>query len=294
MKMKKADPNKIRQIVEFLSLEIGPRPIKEPKKLLEIRNFLEKELLMLGYKVEFQEIIYKKNKYYNVIASSPAEQPLKPTDDKLLVVGAHYDTVFTTPGADDNASGVAGLLEIARLLSQNIPTGIRLVFFPMEEPPVYRTRNMASYHYAKYLKKNGQRLIGMICLEMIGYFSSRPKSQKYPFPLMDQIYPKTGDFIAMVGNIKSKNFTSKLKKLFSKYTDLPVESLNAPSIVIGIDFSDHWSFNKMNYMATMITDTAFYRNPNYHKPTDLPNTLDYKKAAKVIDGLSGAIVEFLS
>ncbi len=292
--MDRADPDRIKKNVEFLSLNIGPRPIKKPEKLIKIRDFLERELSSLNYAVEFQEIIYKKRKYYNVIASSPKEHPLKPTNYELLVIGAHYDTVFTTPGADDNASGVAGLLEIARILSDDIPKGVRLVFFSMEEPPVYRTKNMASYHYAKYLKKNGQKLIGMICLEMIGYFSSSPKSQKYPFPLMDQIYPKIGNFIAMVGNIKSKEFTLKLKKSFSKYTDLPVESLNAPSIVIGIDFSDHWSFNKMGYLATMVTDTAFYRNPHYHKPTDLPSTLNYKNIAKVVSGLCGATIDLLT
>jgi hypothetical protein len=132
----------------------------------------------------------------------------------------------------------------------------------------------------------------MICLEMIGYFCDREGCQHYPFPLMSRVYPKTGNFISMVGNMRSKSFTERTAKYFKQGTDLPVVTLNAPAIVIGIDFSDHWSFGKFGYQALMVTDTAFYRNPHYHAPTDLPDTLDYVRMSKVVEGLIAAIREW--
>ena len=213
----------------------------------------------------------------------------QPPGRPLLVVGAHYDTVSRSPGADDNASAVAGLMEMARLLGDNPPTGLRMAAFCPEEPPAYRTRRMGSYVYAESLKQAGVKLKGMICLEMIGYFTDTPGSQSYPLPFMNIIYPKEGNFIAMAGNIMSAKWTRQVKNAFKRGTDLPVECLNAPAIMVGIDFSDHWSFNKFGFPAVMVTDTAFYRTPHYHQPSDLPDTLDYKRMAKVVDGLVAAV-----
>jgi Zn-dependent M28 family amino/carboxypeptidase len=169
---------------------------------------------------------------------------------------------------------------------------VRLVAFALEEPPTYRTRNMGSYHYAAGLKKASEKVDGMICLEMIGFFCDRPGSQHYPIPFMKLRYPRTGNFIAMVGNRKSRNFTMQMADGFRKETDLPLVTLNAPAIVVGIDFSDHWSFGKFGYPAFMVTDTAFYRNLNYHSPSDLPDTLDYSRMAQVVEGLRAAIEEW--
>jgi hypothetical protein len=151
---------------------------------------------------------------------------------------------------------------------------------------------MASYHYAQSLKENNEKVEGMICLEMIGYFCDREGCQRYPFPFMNRIFPKTGNFVSMVGNMRSKSFTEGMAKSFRQGTTLPVVTLNAPAIVIGIDFSDHWSFGKFGYEALMVTDTAFYRNPHYHAPTDLPDTLDYARMSKVVEGLTAAIEEW--
>jgi hypothetical protein len=148
---------------------------------------------------------------------------------------------------------------------------------------------MGSYIYAGSLKEAGVRLKGMICLEMIGYFTDAPGSQSYPLPFMNLWYPKQGDFIALVGNTRSTKWTSQVANAFQRGTDLPVETLNAPALMVGIDFSDHWSFNKFGYPAVMITDTAFYRNPHYHRRSDIPETLDYRRCAKVVDGLAAAI-----
>jgi Zn-dependent M28 family amino/carboxypeptidase len=227
--------------------------------------------------------------YYNIVA----ELTGKVSPEKVLVVGAHYDTVRTTPGADDNASGVAGVLGLVKLLAgKPLNKTVRFVAFGLEEPPVYRSSNMGSYHYARKLKQKNERVEGMICLEMIGYFCDRKGCQHYPLPFMNLKYPSAGSYISIVGNLKSKSFTGSVANGFSRGTDLPVLSLNAPPVVLGIDFSDHWSFYQFGYKALMVTDTAFYRNPHYHAPTDLPQTLDYIRMTKVVEGLKKAIEEW--
>ena len=286
--MIQANPANLKTWVEYLALEIGRRPAVRVDLLRKVADRLTDTFIDLGYEVSHQPVPYKKTHHLNVIAR-PRGTADYPSTQPLIVVGAHYDSVSGSPGADDNASAVAGLMEMARLLADGPPANLRLVAFCPEEPPAYRTSTMGSYIYAKELKKNGVKLEGMICLEMIGYFNDKPGSQSYPLPLMNLIYPDTGNFIAIVGNIRSANWTRKITKLFKKGTDLPVESLNAPALMVGIDFSDHWSFNKFGYPALMVTDTAFYRTPHYHRMTDLPDTLDYVRAAKVIDGLTYAI-----
>ncbi len=288
-----ADLQNLKRWVEVLACQIGPRPYSAPDRLLNAASLIRDEFGTLGYRAEFQEFSYRGNSYHNVVASPAGEEPLGQSTHPLVVVGAHYDTVATTPGADDNASAVAGLLELASIFSGSPPPGLRLVAFCLEEPPAFRTRNMGSYHYAAYLKRSGQVLHGMICLEMIGYFTDRPNSQRFPFPFMGRMFPTTGNFIALVGNNRSRNFTERVKKAFSRGSDLPAVSLNAPAIVIGIDLSDHWSFNKHRYPAVMVTDTAFYRNPHYHRYSDRPNTLDYEKMAKVVDGVASAVQDVL-
>ncbi len=285
------DPGQLRNWVKFIAEDIGPRPWSKPQKLKHLASKIRQHLLDLGYAAEFQQFFYKQNEYFNIVACAKGQDPLGQAPFPILIVGAHYDSVSHTPGADDNASAVAGLLEIARILAAHPPAALRMVWFCLEEPPTYRTSNMGSYYYAKFLKNIKQTLTGMICLEMIGFFSDRPGSQKFPLPFMDRLYPSTGNFIAIVGNTKSKPFTMDVKNAFTKGTNLPCETLNAPCLVVGIDFSDHWSFYKMGYKAVMVTDTAFYRNPHYHRPTDLPSTLDYDRSAQVVDGVVSVILE---
>lgn len=288
MYMQTADPYKLRKWVEYLAFEIGRRPAIRVDLLKKVAEHLADAFTSLGYDVTRQQVPYKKTHHLNIIARPRGSTDL-PSDQPLLVVGAHYDTVSRSPGADDNASAVAGLLETARLLADNPPPSMRLAAFCPEEPPAYRTKGMGSYVYAESLRKAGIKLQGMICLEMIGYFTDAPGSQSYPLPLMNAIYPKEGNFIAIVGNILSARWTRRLKKAFMAGTDIPVAALNAPSLIVGIDFSDHWSFNRCGYPAAMITDTAFYRTPHYHQPSDLPDTLDYKRMAQVVDGVTTAI-----
>lgn len=283
-----ADQDQLKKWVEYLALEIGRRPAVRVDLLKKTADRLSEAFVEYGYEVSRQPVPYKRTHHVNVIGRPKGSMDIPP-GQPLLIVGAHYDTVSNTPGADDNASAVAGLMEMARILGDNPPPGLRLVAFCPEEPPAYRTKRMGSYIYAKSLKDAGADVTGMICLEMIGFFTDTPGSQSYPLPFMNMIYPKEGNFIAIVGNIRSARWTRRIKTGFTRGTDLPVETLNAPSLIVGIDFSDHWSFNKCGFPAVMVTDTAFYRTPHYHLPSDLPETLDYKRMAKVVDGVTSAV-----
>ncbi len=273
----------------MLSHEIGVRTYRDTDRLQRAAEYISEQFRSFGYQVSRQPFVFQGNTYHNLIAERSGH--LRP--EKVLVIGAHYDTVRTTPGADDNASGVAGLLGLARALAAvTVSKTVRFVAFALEEPPVSRTRNMGSHHYARSLKEKNERVEGMISLEMIGYFCDRDGSQHYPLPLFKLKYPIQGNYISMVGAVRSRALTQSFAASFRKAVDLPVVTLNAPAIVIGIDFSDHWSFGKFGYKAFMVTDTAFYRNPNYHAPTDLPETLDYERMAKVVEGLAAAVEEW--
>lgn len=284
----RADPERLRHWVSYLAGTIGCRPATRPDLLHAVAERIAEGFQALGYSVAQQPVPSRRTTLANIIAA-PGYPASSASDQPLLIVGAHYDSVSRSPGADDNGSGVAGLLELARLLAAAAPPGLRLVAFCPEEPPAYRTKAMGSYFYAQGLKKAKTRVAGMICLEMIGFFSDAPGSQSYPLPFMNIFYPDRGNFIAMVGNLRSIPWTRQVSKAFARATDLPVSTLNGPALIVGIDFSDHWSFNKFGYPALMVTDTAFYRNPHYHLPSDIPNTLDYTRAAKVVTGLAAAI-----
>jgi Zn-dependent M28 family amino/carboxypeptidase len=279
----------LRQIVTRLAGDIGARTYRDLDRLERTAIYISEQFASFGYRVTRQPFVFGGNTYDNIIAELTGGS----SPESLLIVGAHYDSVSTTPGADDNASGVAGLLGLARAMAgKQIERTVRFAAFALEEWPVYRSRNMASYHYALSLKEKNEQVEGMICLEMIGYFCDRDGCQHYPFPLMNRVYPGAGNFISMVGNMRSKSFTERIARYFQRGADLPVVTLNAPAIVVGIDFSDHWSFGKLGYKALMVTDTAFYRNPHYHAPTDLPDTLDYVRMSKVVEGLAAALGEW--
>ncbi|HAK59539.1 MAG TPA: aminopeptidase [Nitrospiraceae bacterium] len=279
-------PAYLSEVVNVLAKDIGFRSFLDREKLDQTAQYIEDQLSSFGYEVSRQPFLFQGQTYVNLAAE------LKGTvaPEKILVVGAHYDTVRSTPGADDNGSGVAGLLALARLLAESPQEKtVRFVAFSLEEPPTYRTKNMGSYHYARSLKERNEQVEGMICLEMIGFFRDEEGSQMYPLPFFKLKFPGRGDYISLVGNLRSKKFTEKIASDFRKGTDLPFMTLNAPSLVVGIDFSDHWSFGKFGYPALMATDTAFYRNPHYHAHTDVPETLDYGRMTKVVQGLQRAI-----
>lgn len=279
----------LRRHVGHLAGAIGPRGHEDTDKLNKAADYIESQLRSCGCIVERRPFEYKGATYYNVIGSVKGYA----VEPGAYVIGAHYDTVAGSPGADDNASGVAGMLEFARLTSR-APMACDMIFagFSLEEPPVFRTRHMGSMAYARELKAEGAKVLGMLSLEMIGYYADINGSQFYPLPFMRWLYPSRGDYIAFVGNIKSRGFTKEIKRRFRACCNLPVESLNTSSAIPGVDFSDHRSFWKSGHRAFMVTDTAFYRNPHYHGPTDLPDTLDYIRMAVLVRGLYCAFKQF--
>jgi len=275
------------ETVRHLSEEIGQRSYLDFPELAGTVDFIEDKFSSFGYSVVREDFTYNGKTYYNIFSDIRGTEK---NEDGMLLVGAHYDTVIGTPGADDNASGIAGLLELARLSSQSPPRRtIRFATFCLEEPPAFMTSRMGSYVHAKRCKEKRDRIHGMISLEMLGYYADQKGSQLYPFPPFRFFYPDRGNFIAFVGNISSRHFTTKMRDAFRSRSSLPVETLHGISLIPGVDFSDHRSFWKFGFPAFMITDTAFYRNPNYHAPGDTADTLDYEKMAELIRGLHKAI-----
>jgi hypothetical protein len=278
----------LKKTIHKLAVEIGPRSYLDRIALDNAAEYISNELLSYGYEVSFQPYRVNDVDYKNICVEIKGSKEPK----QIIVVGAHYDTVIGTPGADDNASGVAVLLELARLFADKKPDiTVQFVAFTLEEPPFFRTKNMGSYKYAEKLKQAGRNIKGMICLESIGYYIDAPKSQFFPFSFFKWIYPDKGDFLMFVGNLGSRGFMKQVQEGFKKGTQFPYETITATSFVPGVDFSDHWSFWKHGFDAIMLTDTAFYRNANYHTAGDTPDTLDYRRIAEVVLGLKTAVEE---
>ena len=202
-----------------------------------------------------------------------------------IVVGAHYDTVPGSPGANDNASGVAVLIELSKM---NLP--LRFVAFANEEMPYFLGPEMGSFVYAASARERGEAVHAMFSLEMLGYYRDAPGSQRYPFPL-GFFYPDRADFIAFVGDLGSRKLVRKAVSLFRRSSRFPSEGVAAPSSIPGVSWSDHWSFRRHGYPAIMITDTAFYRYPHYHLPSDTPERLDYERMARVTLGIAEVLRE---
>jgi hypothetical protein len=281
-----ADVSRLRSDVEALTGLPGFRCFERPDDLDRAATWVRSALEESGLPVEEQPFGVGGWTYKNFIAR------YGPEDAPTLVVGAHYDVCGEQPGADDNASAVAGLLELVRLLGRHRPEvyyRIELALWPLEEPPNFRTEDMGSAVHASSLAQSKADVRGMICLEMLGYFSDEPGSQSYPAPGMGLLYPSRGNFISVVGNVSSWGFTRSVKGWMAGATELPVRSINAPALVPGVDLSDHLNFWKHGWNAVMITDTAFYRNPNYHEVTDTPDTLDYGRMAHVVTGVYAAV-----
>ncbi|WP_340105570.1 M28 family peptidase [Rhodohalobacter sp. 8-1] len=279
-----SDYQKLQEYVKELSEKLVPRDAAHPENLKKVADYIEERLKSFTDRVENQPYSADGMTVRNVRAFFGPE-----TDDRI-VVGAHYDVAGPYPGADDNASGVAGLLELARLLSdEELPIQVELVSYPLEEPPYFYTKKMGSYIHAKSLKDEAVNVKAMIALEMIGYFSDDEGSQSYPLSLLRPFYPSVGNYIAVVGKMFQKGLVRKVKKAMKGVASLPVESINAPKLVPGIAFSDHLNYWRHGFPAVMITDTAMYRNPNYHSPTDTAGTLNYRKMAQVVDGVKESV-----
>jgi len=214
---------------------------------------------------------------------------LSPPGNSFIVVGAHYDTVPGSPGADDNASAVAALIELAGMLGkEGLP--IRFVAFANEEMPYFLGPEMGSWNSARRSRDRGETVRAMLSLEMLGYYRDEPRSQKYPPPL-GLLYPDRGNFIAFVGDLGARALVHKTIRSFRKHAPFPSEGVAAPSFIPGITFSDHWSFRTHGFPAVMVTDTAFNRYPHYHLASDTPDKLDYERLARVTQGLAAVLRE---
>lgn len=272
--------------VEFLTTIRPYRNHKNVTSLNKVSRYIQNKFKEYGLSVTLQEFEVDGKLYNNVIGS------FGPHDAERIIVGAHYDVCDEQQGADDNASAVAGLLEIARAIgSKSYPTNNRIDFvaYTLEEPPYFRTKHMGSYVHAKSIHDINAKVKGVIVLEMIGFYSDEENSQQYPLSLMKFLYPSIGNFIAVVGNFGSHNLVKKMKDHMSR-SPIGVESLVAPTSLKGVDFSDHHNYWKFNYDAVMITDTAFFRNVHYHQITDTIDTLNFEKMQEVVKGLVWSII----
>ena len=280
------DPQLLKSHVIMLSEKLPAREGFE-KNLKPTIEWIEQQIKPFG---KSTRQTYKANNesFHNILLN------FGPDTEEIIIVGAHYDTAHGLVGADDNASGVAALIELARLLSNNessLKTRIQLAFYSLEEPPYFRTEKMGSYIHASRLKKVQQEVKMMIALDMVGYFSNEEGSQHFPLPLMNKAYSNKGDFIAIVGNLSNIPAVRHVKTHMKSATTLPVYSINAPTIIQGIDFSDHLNFWHFGYPAVLITDTSFMRNTAYHTKYDTADRLNYIKMAEVVKGLYQTLIQ---
>ncbi len=273
--------------VWFLSAEIGPRNIAHAGTLDRTFNYVAGVSREVGYATTEQVF----DVGHNTVKNLEVEVPGNTHKDEIIVVGAHYDTQANAPGADDNASGVAGVLGIARLLSGKVfARTIRFLAFVNEEPPYFQGQGMGSLVYAKRCRERQENITGAVILEMIGYYSDAKGSQQYPRPF-NLVFPSRGNFIGFVGNASSASFLRQCVGAFRQCASFPSEGAICPDRLPDAGFSDHWSFWQQSYPGIMVTDTAYYRNTYYHTPEDTADKLDFESMARVVHGLAGMVEE---
>jgi hypothetical protein len=271
--------------VRYLTTMTPARSYEHPESMERSAAYISQKLSEYGLKPTEQEFIVNGKRYVNIVASAG------PQEGGRVIVGAHYDVCGDQPGADDNASAIAALLEIARFAKKHeieLKYRVDIAAYALEEPPFFGTVNMGSYVHAEYLHRNNIEVKGMISLEMIGFFTEEKDSQAYPLSILRPFYPSTGNFIAVVGNWGSSGLVNQVAKHMRK-ASIGIETLKAPSFVTGVDFSDHRNYRKFGYDAVMVTDTAFYRNKNYHETSDTMDTLSFPKMQEVAKGVCWAV-----
>jgi hypothetical protein len=285
-------PARLRTHVEAIASE--EHNTATPRQLEQAARHIEASLQGYGYRPHRQEYTAGAQKVRNIEVSVSNTAPgAKP--ERIFIVGAHYDSAPGAPGANDNGSGTAAVLELARLLKTMQPsrgTEVKFVFFVNEEPPWFMGEEMGSMQHARALKQAGHKVAGALILETIGWYSDTPGSQRLP-PGLEDRYPSTGNFIAFVGTLESSALVREALAAFKTHSNFPAEGLAAPAHVMGVTLSDHASYNRYGYPALMITDTAFLRYPYYHTAQDTPDKLDYASMARVVKGL-GRTIEALA
>jgi hypothetical protein len=281
----KSSSDRLQRHVAFLAGEIGERHFRKPMRLEAAADDIASAFRKIGYEVRSQEYRHDGQPFRNLEATLPGGKRA----EEIVLVGAHYDSVIGSPGADDNATGVAALLELAEVLKTESPDRtIRFVAFTNEEGPISRVGEKGSRIYAREARRRGDQIVAMISIESIGYYASEPGSQHYPFPLTF-FYPDRGDFIAFVGNLQDGKLVRRSIAAFRRNALFPSEGIAAPSWIPGVSWSDHDSFWREAYPAIMVTDTVPFRNPHYHRSTDKPETIDYFRLARVVHGLTDVV-----
>jgi Zn-dependent M28 family amino/carboxypeptidase len=278
---------RLRRHVEVLAEEVGERNLFHYPNLRAAAHYIRTQWESLGYQVRSQNYLVHGVPCENLEVLRPGESP-----GPWIVLGAHYDTAPGTPGANDNASGIAAVLELSRWLAEHRPRHpFRCVAFTNEEPPFFYGQAMGSRVYARSLREEGISLHFMISLETMGFYTNHPGSQRYP-PLLRYFYPHQGNFIAFVSDLRSRGVLKRLVRSFRRHSRTPAEAAALPKWIPGVGWSDHLSFWQAGYRALMITDTAFYRYSHYHRPSDRACHLDYQTLAEVVRALAETLAEW--
>lgn len=274
----------LRSDVTHLAVDIGERNIvNRPEQLKVTAAWLEERLHSLGYDVTSQSFDAGAHEVRNLIVER------RGTSDEIVIIGAHYDTAPGTPGADDNGSGVAVALSLADFFAKTDSTRtIRFIFFTNEEPPFFNMPQMGSEVAAKASRATNENIVAMLSLETMGYFSDEKNTQHYPWPF-SMFYPSTGNFIAFVADTSSRDLAHEVISTFRANAKIPSDGASVPARVPGIGWSDHGAYWRYGFKALMVTDTAPFRNPNYHHASDLPDTLDFTRLAHVALGLRDVV-----
>ncbi len=280
--------DRLRKHVESIA---GERNFGNKPGLRKAETYIILEFRDAGYEHRAHDYKVLGNASHNIEVEIVGSKRPK----EIVVIGAHHDTVKGTPGANDNASGVAAVLELARHFANKRPERtLRFVTFGTEEPPWFQTENMGSLVYAKQCRFFEDNIIAAISLETIGYYNDDAGSQELPSFVLSPFYPSEGNFIAVVGNVGSRQLVLNIVDSFRRHAEFPSEGGALPGDMTGVGFSDHWSFWEYGYPAVMITDTAMFRYPYYHDPRDTPDKLDFDRMARVVDGLKPVIEELVN
>lgn len=279
--------------VVTLAEEIGERNVHRPEALTESADWLAQRFESLGYAVSRQSYTVH-DPFAGDITCQNIEAEIRGSErpDEIVLFAAHYDTVPGSPGANDNASGVAGLLALARAAADTEPRRtLRLVSFVNEEPPFFQTPEMGSHVYARRSRERGEDIVAMISFDGIGHYTDAPDSQQYPLPGLGAIYPSRGDFIAVTGNLASRELVRRVVGTFRAHAAFPAQGAAIPGIVPEAGWSDHWAFWEHGYPGVMVTDTLPFRYRQYHTADDRPAHLDFERMARVVDGMRAVMFE---
>ena len=280
----------LNRYIKIIADDIGEHNYIFYNQLIQVENFLNERLSQAGYAVKTQEYSVDGKVFRKLeIEIRGTEKP-----DEIVIVGAHYDSVVGSPGANDNGTGAVAILALAEKFATLKPKRtLRFVEFVNEEPPFFWSENMGSWVYAQRCKERQENIVAMLSLETMGFYSQASNSQQYPVNILKLIYPNQGNFISFIGNISSRSLIHQAIGQFRNSAQFPSQGVSLPNFIPGVGWSDHWSFWQAGYPALMVTDTAPFRYPYYHTQQDTPEHIDYYALTLVISGLESVIQDLI-